>query len=577
MHLCSASRKHSIAELRLTLRTHVSLSGGVRQAFTMAIMLGFLNAPTAHALLFGEVMVKSRVGEPLLAYIPVSPENPDEKITVACLNLMKAGIIPGKERQDLSVASLELEGNEKMGQQIRISTSSPVNDVSQTIQLKANCISRGLVIREFNFELEPASAPLMLAKESSSASLGNVEVSAPQKSEDKSILQILDLSGSVRAGYFSSSRKLDDKTNLGTGSVWLKATPNLGEDASLFIQGWVRNDDSFREGGSSGRLREGYLNYSAGNADFRIGKQIIAWGRADRLNPTDNLTPRNFTLLTPEEDDQRMGSLAAKMTYRIQSVLLTGIWLPSMDPNVLPIASTPGISYTEHVPHANSFAAKIDKNGGEVDWSASYFSGLDINPDITIGAVPPPTTNLILGHNRIRVLGMDAATAIGRYGLRAEAAYTWTSNAGVNDVLVKKPFFYMVMGGDRTFFDYLNVNVQYYLRQVSNYSDPQNIANPLLRSVAIQGAVLSNQFDRFQHGVSIRVSDKWFNETLEGEIAGIASFGRSNYFIRPKLVYAFSDNMKGSLGLDIYRGESNTFFGQLRNNSLLFTEMKYGF
>lgn len=500
------------------------------QAFSVAIIFVSLCCiDTAHALIIGDIEVDSRVGEPLLAHVPISPESQNEKVTTSSLSLIKAGISPRQKRQNLLAARLELEGNKNIGQRIKISTAE------------------------------------------------NVDVSAIQKPDEKGVLQKLELNGSVRAGYFSSSRKLDGKKDLGTGSVWLKAAPNFGEDVSLVAQGCVRNDESFRASGGSEKLQEGYLNFSAGNADYRIGRQIIVWGRADRLNPTDNLTPRNFTLLTPEDDDQRMGSLAAKITYHSQENSLTGIWLPDMDPNVFPVAATPGIFFTEHIPHANQFALKFDRSGSDVDWSTSYFSGLDLNPDIAIGATTPSGTNLIFEHNRIRILGMDAATVIGRYGLRAEAAYTWTANAGVNDFLVKKPFFYMVMGGDRTFFDYLNVNIQYYLRQVKNYSDPQAIANPLLRSVAIQGAVLSNQFDRFQHGITIRVSDKWLNETLEGEIAAVASFGRSNYFIRPKLVYAFSDNIKGSLGLDIYRGESNTFFGQLRNSSLLFAEMKYGF
>ena len=547
------------------------------QAFSVAIIFSSLSTQPAHALIIGEIEVISRVGEPLLAYIPISPTSPDEKITTACLSLIKAGISPGQERPNLSAARLELEGNRNIGQRIKIFTAAPVNARALTLQLKVNCVSHGSGIREFNLELEPAANPFLRQKESFSAPAEKVDVSAVQKPDEKVVLQKLDLNGSVRAGYFSSSRKLDGKNDLGTGSVWLKATQNFGEDISLVAQGWVRNDESFRASGGSEKLQEGYLKFSAGNVDYRIGRQIIVWGRADRLNPTDNLTPRNFTLLTPEDDDQRMGSLAAKITYHSHENSLTGIWLPDMDPNVFPVAATPGIFFTEHIPHANQIALKFDRSGSDVDWSTSYFSGLDLNPDIAIGATTPSGTNLIFEHNRIRVLGMDAATVIGRYGLRAEAAYTWTANAGVNDFLVKKPFLYMVMGGDRTFFDYLNVNIQYYFRHVTNYSDPQAIADPLLRSVAIQGAVLSNQFDRFQHGVSIRVSNKWFNETLEGEIAAVASFGRSNYFIRPKLVYAFNDNIKGSLGLDIYRGESNTFFGQLRNSSLLFAEMKYGF
>ena len=559
------------------LHLRAVISCCVRHSFSSAIIFASLSIQPAHALIMGEIEVVSRVGEPLLAYVPISPESSDEKITTACLSLIKVGISPRQERRYLSAARLELEGNRNIGMRIRISTTAPVKARSLKIRLKANCVSHGLVIREFYLELKPAADPLLQPIESISAPAENVDSGIVIKTDNNSALQKPDLSGSVRAGYFSSSRKLDGKNDLGTGSVWLKATQNFGEDISLVAQGWIRNDESFRASGDSKKLQEGYLKFSAGNADYRIGRQIIVWGRADRLNPTDNLTPRNFTLLTPEDDDQRMGSLAAKITYHSDENSLTGIWLPAMDPNVFPVAATPGIIYTEHIPHANQFALKFDRSGSDVDWSASYFSGLDLNPDIAIGATTPSGTNLIFEHNRIRVLGMDAAMVIGRYGFRAEAAYTWTANAGVNDFLVKKPFLYMVMGGDRTYFDYLNVNIQYFLRHVANYSDPQAIANPLLRSVAIQGAVLSNQLNRFQHGVSFRFSNKWFNETLEGEIAAVASFGRSNYFIRPKLAYAFNDNIKGTLGLDIYRGENNTFFGQLRNSSLLFSEIKYSF
>ncbi len=269
--------------------------------------------------------------------------------------------------------------------------------------------------------------------------------------------------------------------------------------------------------------------------------------------------------------------MAVKATYHSYENSLTGIWLPGMDPHVFAVAATPGIFLSQHIPHTNRLALKLDHSGGNVDWSASYYSGLDLTPDIAIGATTLSGTNIILDHNRIRVLGMDAATILGRYGLRGEAAYTWTENTGENDFLIKKPFLYMVMGGDRTFLDYLNINIQYYLRHVTNYSDPQTITNPLLRPVAIQAGALWNQFSRSQHGVSVRISNKWLNETLEGEIAAVASFGRSNYMLRPKLVYAFNDTVKASLGLDIFRGENNTFFGRLRDNSLLFAEMKYGF
>ncbi|CAH1906039.1 conserved hypothetical protein [Candidatus Nitrotoga sp. HW29] len=546
------------------LQMGINISCYTRRALSLAIIFASLSTQLAHALIIGEIESISREGEPLLAYVQIFPSNPDEKITTSCFSLVKVG----QAEPDLPAASLELEGDRNIGQRIKISTATPINTRLLTLPLKAHCIPHGLIIREFNLELKPAPNTLFPQAESVSTQAEKVDVSFLQKPE---------LSGSIRAGYFSSSRKLDGKNDLGTSSIWLKATQNIGENVSVVAQGWIRNDETFRADADSKKLQEGYIKFSTENVDYRIGRQIIVWGRADRLNPTDNLTPRNFTLLTAEEDDQRLGSLAAKITYHSHENSLTAIWLPGMDPHIFPVATTPGIFFTQHIPHTNRIALKFDHSGGNVDWSASYYSGLDLTPDIAIGATTLSGTNIIFDHNRIHVLGMDAATVIGRYGLRAEAAYTWTANTGENDFLVKKPFLYMVMGGDRTFLDYLNINIQYYLRHVTNYSDPQAITDPLLRPVAIQTGALWNQFSRSQHGVSIRISNKWFNETLEGEIAAVGSFGQSNYFIRPKLVYAFSDNVKGSLGLDIYRGDNNTFFGRLRDNSLLFAEMKYGF
>lgn len=399
---------------------------------------------------------------------------------------------------------------------------------------------------------------------------------AQAETEIGDIQQHLDLSGSVRAGYFSSSRTLDGKKNAAAGSLWLKAAPHLGHHLSLVAEGWIRNDDIGNDSNQS-KLREGYVNFAMDNIDIRIGKQIIVWGRADRFNPTDNLAPRDYRLLTTEDDDQRLGTTATKLSYRFPGIDLSVYWLPKFEPHGLPIAPDPGIIYTENVPDFDQNAIKLDRSGGDIDWSISYFSGLNLNPDFEIGAIGPSGLNIALTYNRIRVLGTDAATVIGRYGLRAEAAYTWTSDDRGDYPLVTNPFLYAVVGGDRTFLGYLNLNVQYYFRHVSNYRDPNEIADPLLRSVAIQGAVLARQLEEFEHGITLRIANKWRHETLEAEISTIYSFTYHDYAIRPKLVYSFDDHWKGSLGADIYRGSNTTFFGQLRDNSLIFGEIKYSF
>ena len=54
--------------------------------------------------------------------------------------------------------------------------------------------------------------------------------------------------------------------------------------------------------------------------DVRAGRQIIAWGRADGLNPTDNLTGEDLTLLAPDDDDRRLGTTALRASYYLGDV-----------------------------------------------------------------------------------------------------------------------------------------------------------------------------------------------------------------------------------------------------------------
>ena len=63
-------------------------------------------------------------------------------------------------------------------------------------------------------------------------------------------------------------------------------------------------------------MREAYVNAYLGPFDLRLGKQIIVWGRADALNPTNNLTPVDFRIRSPLEDDIRLGNVGARAFLR---------------------------------------------------------------------------------------------------------------------------------------------------------------------------------------------------------------------------------------------------------------------
>jgi hypothetical protein len=387
------------------------------------------------------------------------------------------------------------------------------------------------------------------------------------------------ISGSLRGGYWSSSRDLEEGEHFFGSALWLKAAPKLGPKASLLVEGWVRNQELFREGATDGAVREAYVDASVRDLDLRIGRQLVVWGRADRINPTDNLTPRDFTLLVPEDDDQRLGAVAAKATYYLGRLALTGLWLPYFDPHTIPIRRSPGVTLRERVPHETfgQWAIRIEQTGKLVDWSLSFFDGLDLFPDIAIDRITTSSLDLVLKHHRIRVIGADAATTVGRYGLRAEAAYTFTEDSIGNDPRVKNPFFFLVAGGDRTFFEYLNVNLQYIFHFVFHHRPSREISDPVERGVAIEQAAIANQVDQAQHGFSLRISHKWLNETLEGEVTTVLFFTRLDFVVRPKVTYALTDRWKVTVGADIFRGDPQSLLGRLRDNSTAYAEIRWSF
>jgi len=393
------------------------------------------------------------------------------------------------------------------------------------------------------------------------------------------IIEQTDISGSIRGSYWSSSRSLNNENNLGVAALWLRGRSQLAPAVALVADGWVMNDDLFVARSTNALLREGYLDVKIDALDLRIGQQIIAWGRADRINPTDNLTSRDFTLLVPEDSDQRTGTVGMTATYRLAGYSLIGVWLPTFQPNIIPLLTPPDpfVLLPRQLPNepVSQFALKVDKTGGPVDWSVSFFDGFDLYPDLEIVGTSLTKINVALTYHHIQVIGADAAAVWGPYGFRAEMAYTFTEHW--KNSQVKSPFFFMVLGADRTFLGNLNVNLQFILRVISDFQNPIDVPNPAARAVAIEQATINSQLDRVQESISLRVGKKWLNETLETEVASVVGLIRLDYAVRPKVKYAITDRLRATVGGDIFRGPSPSFFGRIQDTSTAYVELRWDY
>lgn len=381
---------------------------------------------------------------------------------------------------------------------------------------------------------------------------------------------------SLRGSWWSRSRRLDGDSDVGSASLWASGRLRFPGDAKAVFDGWVRDDRGFEGQATRAEVREAYLAGAAGNWDLAAGRQLLVWGKADAVNPTDVLSVRDFTLLTPLDEDQKSGVGALRATYNMNDLRLSVIGLPEFRASRVPLPATPGVRLEERAPDQpwRQFALRAERSAGNLDWSASAFDGYERTPDLRFDGVDAQGVRVALAHTRIRMLGADVATNVGRYGVRAEVAWVRTDDPQGRDPFTRNPYLYAVLGADRTVFDNLNVNTQLLYRRIQAFEDPLAVAPPL-QPLALSQALATNQRDAEQFGATFRILDKWSNDTIEAELGGIVWFARGDWLLRPRLRYAVNDRLKLSIGGDLYRGPADSFLGNLRQLSTAFVEAQY--
>jgi hypothetical protein len=380
------------------------------------------------------------------------------------------------------------------------------------------------------------------------------------------------ITGSLRAAYWSSSRTLDDDDNVGTWTTWVKAAPRPWRGFSATAEGWVQAAGGNDRDDARGQLREASVALRAGRLDLRVGRQVIAWGRADGINPTDVLTSSDLRSYVHDDDDRRIGTTAAMASVYVSGLALTGVWLPEFRPHDVPLPVPAGVAVRRDADRwpGDHWAVRADRTGGRVDWSVSLARVRDLSPSL----VPGPTARHVrLVHDRTLVIGGDVAATVGRFGVRAEAAYVHTGDDDGRDPFARNPYVLLVAGIDRTWLEHLNVNAQYVRRVVRHHAPLDATASPLM----VLNRTLANEGEPTQHGATLRVAHKWLRETLEVEWASVATADPWGYAMRPRLSYAVTDHWTVAGGADVTGGSAASPIGLLRDNSGGFAELRWSF
>jgi hypothetical protein len=375
--------------------------------------------------------------------------------------------------------------------------------------------------------------------------------------------------GECRTGYWSSNRNLDAQNGTASATCFVQWKPSVSDGLRFAFNartGWQDSGSSSRE---SARLRDGYIEFESGPWTGRLGRQIIAWGRSDRVNPTDYLSPRDFTLLAPEDEDQRNGINAGLLKYHIDNALSLTAVVARFEAHRTPEGSLPPNRKQSDSQGQREWAVKLDHAGEGADWSVSYFDGFDRFSRYSVEYISPTQPIFLGAYEKVQALGADLATASGSWTFRGEFSYAQhqTSNSSRRKVTRA------VIGADRDFWDTANINAQLFL--VSRDHAVSVAGSAQLQQLGLAVSRLNSEFSRREWGLTVRLSNRFINDRLKLEISSISDLTNQSGVVRPRAVYALNDALRLSAGLDRFYGRRQSYFGSRSMNNVAFVELAF--
>ncbi len=400
------------------------------------------------------------------------------------------------------------------------------------------------------------------------------------------------LRGTLFVGKMPGNNQLELKSGYGEAALKLRVGKQGFGDA--FAEVRFRKGREFQKAVSDVDIREAYVNAYIGPFDFRVGHQIVAWGRGDGWNPTDNITPKNMIIRSPNEDDRRQANFLIRSNANFHPLRVEAIWVPAYSPSYIPtdlVPFPPGIVLEEpDYPDArlknSAFAFRLNFELPSIDGSISYFNGHNPMPGITAEIPPVITPNLALNvlykSYRMHIIGADFSTVLGgRLGLRGEIAYRRSHQDYKNFVHIPHPDLQVVVGIDKELVNNFSIILQYIGRYVFDFEElkmPKNPWDILLYEIALKNRLITFQQYELSHSFSCRAAWELLNELLDVEVFGMVNFTSNEAMFRPKMTYDIADALTFSLGAELYSGPDDTLFGLVDSAlSSLFVELKASF
>jgi hypothetical protein len=374
------------------------------------------------------------------------------------------------------------------------------------------------------------------------------------------------------------------------------------------------------------------LTYRAFLGDFVVeaGKTKIVWGRGDKLHVLDLFNANDYSdFLIPDYLDRRIGENMVHVSWNLPYYLsLEAVWTPTMTADVIPTSGiwTPtavtqltalGTSYvtnlatnaytsaytaafaattstaaavlagmsaasavtdtysssSDFLPDTNTleysqYGLRLTGTYGPLDFGAQYYLGHYKTPSVSYSADATGVTDFNLSYDRLQVFGIDSATVMGRFNLRAEGAYYLTEDIEGTDPGVHNNSLQWLGGFDTDLpYNELNLNVQIIGSYVLNNEEIASSSDMDYNSAQ---SYLNNK-------VVLQLSDSYKHEKLKPSLAVIWGIERQDLIVMPKLEYQIKDGFKVTALSALFACDDEGEFAAYQNNDFIQVKASYSF
>lgn len=351
-------------------------------------------------------------------------------------------------------------------------------------------------------------------------------------------------------------------------------------------------------------FKELYVGYAANDLELRAGIQRFSWGRLDEYPLNDLLNPWDYSrfILRPLED-RKIGVPSLSANLNRDNWSLDAVWVPMFVPYRLPmpnerwfgtsvISSFKQTPHTEIIPDEPDLPPRTFESGavglrmqlaGDIEWAINLFHGFDPRPvfKTTALAITPQSGRILINpgyvpdFHKTTSIGLDAATIMGDWSLRAEAAYAFDRFFNTRQELwgypaVPAPGVFPLKPNEHR-----SDSIAYGIG-----ADYRIIEDMLLTMQAQQTVIIDRPetlYDRkCETLLWANLKTFWMNQKVETNLNLAYNPEHGDGMGKVNAWYVFTDSWKAGITAVAFTGPAQSLFGRYSRNDQVEAEIIYG-